>query len=100
MVGPQLFEIRSSAGAILLGLSFLLLLILAVSFRFRPFVFCQYLFTMTGVRLKPAEVRRAFKDKGRTGVRELFLELIIKEDLQQGPLAIPEEKAGAKDGGK
>jgi hypothetical protein len=45
---------------------------------------------MTGVILRPSEVRRAFKSGGREGVRELFLDLIIREDLKEGPAAIPE----------
>jgi hypothetical protein len=42
------------------------------------------------VILKPSEVKRAFKLGGREGVRELFLDLIIKEDLKGGPAAIPD----------
>lgn len=68
-----------------------LLLILVVSFRSRAVVFCQYLETMTGIHLKPADVRRVYREKGREGVREMFLELIIHEDLKEGPIEIPEE---------
>jgi hypothetical protein len=68
-----------------------LLLILVISFRSRAVVFCQYLETMTGITLKPADVRRVFREKGREGVREMFLELIIHEDLKEGPIEIPEE---------
>ncbi|HUP62647.1 MAG TPA: hypothetical protein VNA69_19760 [Thermoanaerobaculia bacterium] len=70
-----------------------LLLILIISFRSRAVVFCQYLAHMTGVELKPSDVRRVFKEKGRNGVRELFLDLIIREDLKEGPIEIPDEKA-------
>jgi hypothetical protein len=45
---------------------------------------------MTGIVLRPTEVKRAFKTGGREGVRELFLDLIIREDLKEGPAAIPE----------
>lgn len=68
-----------------------LLLILIISFRSRAVVFCQYLEAMTGIRLQPSDVRRVYKERGRNGVRELFLDLIIREDLKDGPIAIPEE---------
>lgn len=70
-----------------------LLLILVVSFRSRAVVFCQYLQAMTGIVLKPSDVRRIFKEKGQNGVREMFLDLIIREDLKEGPIDIPDEKA-------
>ena len=72
----------------------ILLLILIVSFRSRAVVFCQYLETMTGIRLKPSDVRRVYREKGRNGVREMFLDLIIREDLKEGPIDIPDEQAG------
>ena len=71
-----------------------LLVILVVSFRSRAVVFCQYLETMTGISLKPADVRRVYREKGREGVRELFLDLIIREDLKEGPVEIPDEVVG------
>ena len=70
-----------------------LLVILIVSFRSRAVVFCQYLQTMTGIRLKPSDVRRVYREKGRNGVRELFLDLIIREDLKEGPMEIPDADA-------
>jgi hypothetical protein len=69
-----------------------LLLILIISFRSRAVVFCQYLQTMTGIALKPADVRRVYKQRGKNGVREMFLDLIIKEDLKEGPIEIPGEE--------
>jgi hypothetical protein len=77
-----------------LGFASVLLLILIVSFRSRPVVFCQYLEAMTGIRLRPADVRRVFRQRGREGVRELFLDLIIREDLKQGPI-VPDEETVA-----
>ncbi len=68
-----------------------LLLILIISFRARAVVFCQYLRTMTGIELKPSDVRRVFRQRGKDGVREFFLDLIIREDLKQGPIEIPAE---------
>jgi hypothetical protein len=71
----------------------ILLIILIVSFRSRAVVFCQYLEAMTGIRLKPSDVRRLYREKGRNGVREMFLDLIIREDLKEGPIEIPDERA-------
>lgn len=88
----SLFQIHSLAGALPLIAAALLLLILIVSFRSRAVVFCQYLNAMTGVSLKPSDVRRVYKQRGQNGVRELFLDLIIKEDLKEGPMAIPDEE--------
>ena len=69
----------------------ILLVILVVSFRSRAVVFCQYLEAMTGIRLKPSDVRRVYAERGRNGVRELFLDLIIREDLKEGPVEIPDD---------
>lgn len=74
----------------LLGTALALLLLLVISFRSRAYVFCQYLKTMTGIALKPREVREAFRRGGKQGVREMFLDRIIREDLKQGPVAIPD----------
>jgi hypothetical protein len=67
-----------------------LLAILIISFGARAVVFCQYLKQMTGIELKPSDVKRAFHDRGRNGVREMFLDLIIREDLKGGPIEVPE----------
>lgn len=72
-----------------------LLAILVISFAARAIVFCQYLERMTGIALKPHEVRRAYRDRGQNGVRELFLDLIIREDLKEGPIAVPDETVEA-----
>jgi hypothetical protein len=69
-----------------------LLLILIISFRSRAVVFCQYLERMTGIELKPSDVRRAYRENGKNGVRELFLDLIIREDLKQGPIEVPDSQ--------
>src|SRR5436305_15000787 len=69
-----------------------LLIILVISFRSRAVVFCQYLERMTGIELEPADVRRAYRERGKNGVRDLFLDLIIREDLKQGPIEVPETK--------
>jgi hypothetical protein len=92
----SLFRIQSMAGALPLGFALLLLVILVISFRSRAVVFCQYLETMTGIRLRPSDVRRVYKTGGRDGVRSYFLDLIIREDLKQGPLEIPHGREADK----
>jgi hypothetical protein len=77
----------------LIAAAAVLLFILVVSFWSRAVVFCQYLRAMTGIELKPSDVRRVYRQRGRDGVREFFLDLIIREDLKQGPIGIPAEKA-------
>lgn len=96
-VFTSLFQVSSLSAAMPLLFALVLLGILIVSFRARAVVFCQYLETMTGIKLKPADVRRLFKAKGRNGVREMFLELIIREDLKEGPIRVPEGIATGED---
>jgi hypothetical protein len=85
-----LFRIETLTSAMPLVFAGVLLIILIISFRSRAVVFCQYLAAMTGIQLKPSDVRRVYRERGREGVRELFLDLIIRADLQEGPLD-PEE---------
>jgi len=92
----SLFQLNSLAAAMPLIFALILLVILIISFRSRAVVFCQYLEAMTGVRLKPADVRKVFDAKGRNGVREMFLDLIIREDLKEGPIEIPDENIDQK----
>ena len=86
------FHFESWADALPISSACVLLLILIVSFRARAVVFCQYLERMTGIELRPSDVRAAYKKRGQTGVRELFLDLIIREDLKEGPLEVPDEQ--------
>jgi hypothetical protein len=86
-----LFEMTSPASWAMLGVALALLVLLVISFRSRAYVFCQYLRTMAGIALKPRDVRAAFKKGGKEGVRELFLDLIIREDLKSGPIPIPDD---------
>ncbi len=83
------FHISSLAAAMPLAFALLLLAILIISFRSRAVVFCQYLQTMTGVRLSPSDVRRVYREGGPDAVRSYFLDLIIREDLKHGPIEIP-----------
>ncbi|HHQ48600.1 MAG TPA: hypothetical protein ENK19_06915 [Acidobacteria bacterium] len=69
--------IMLGAGAALL----ILLVLLVASFLSRPRVFCQYLAHMTGISLKPSQVRARFKTRGKAGVRDLLIDLLIHEDL-------------------
>lgn len=59
----------------------ILLVLLVISFLSRARVFCQYLKHMTGIELKPVTVRRVYRDKGRGGVRDFLISLLIQEDL-------------------
>jgi hypothetical protein len=86
----NLFQLDTLSDAMPLLFTGVLLLILIISFRSRAVVFCQYLETMTGISLKPSDVRRVYREKGQNGVRELFLDLIIREDLKEGPIHIPD----------
>ncbi len=86
--GPSMSQFTSLMPV---AFALVLLVILVVSFRSRAVVFCQYLKAMTGITLKPSDVRRVYREKGRNGVRELFLDLIIREDLKDGPMEIPED---------
>ena len=86
-----IFELASPASWAMLGVGLALLVLLVISFRSRAYVFCQYLKAMAGIALKPSDVKTAFKKGGKEGVRELFLDLIIREDLKSGPIPIPED---------
>lgn len=71
-----------------------LLLLLLASFLSRARVFSQYLAHMTGIRLKPKQVRRVFKSQGRPGVRDMLIDLLIREDLADTsrPQVTPDSK--------
>lgn len=86
-----LLQFKGMTAAMPLVFAAVLLVILVISFRSRAVVFCQYLETMTGIRLKPSDVRRVYRENGREGVRTLFLDLLIREDLKEGPITIPDE---------
>ena len=69
-----------------------LLLLLVVSFLSRPRVFTQYLEAMTDIKLSARDVARVYKRRGKAGVRDMFLELIIREDLRNGPQITPDSE--------
>ena len=87
------FSTLTSATALPFIFAAVLLAILAISFGARAVVFCQYLKRMTGIELRPSDVKRAFKQQGQNGVREMFLDLIIREDLKAGPIEVPAKSA-------
>ena len=75
---------------VLVGTTGALLLVLIVSVLSRPRIFTQYLEHMTGIKLMPKDVASVFKTRGKAGVRDMFLELIIREDLKDGPSITPD----------
>jgi len=70
-----------------------LLLLLLASFMSRSRVFCQYLNHMTGIELRPGTVRGLYKRRGRSGVRDYLIDLLIREDLADPSRVVtPESK--------
>jgi hypothetical protein len=87
-----MIDLSPQATTVMLVSTGVLVLLLAVSFLSRPRVFTQYLYAMTGIKLSPKDVATVFKERGKDGVRELFLELIIREDVKSGPRITPDSK--------
>ena len=85
-----MLEVSTTGVTILLASTGVLLLLLIASFMSRPRLFTQYLAHMTGIKLSPRDVARVFKQRGKAGVRDMFLELIIREDLKDGPRITPD----------
>lgn len=85
-----MFELPQTAVYYLLGSTGVLLLLLVASFLSRPRVFTQYLQHMTGIKLSHRDVAAVFKERGQAGVRDLFIELIVREDLKDGPRVTPD----------
>ena len=88
-----IFRVSSLAAAMPLAFAVVLFIILLISFRSRAVVFCQYLETMTGIKLRPSDVSRVYREGGANAVRAYFLDLIIREDLKEGPISIPPSEA-------
>ena len=86
----HLIELSPEMTTILMVTAGVLLLLLVVSFLSRPRVFTQYLRHMTGIELSSRDVARIYKRRGKAGVRDMFLELIIREDLKEGPRITPD----------
>lgn len=85
-----MLDLSPGTMTVLLVSTGVLVLLLIVSFLSRPRVFTQYLAHMTGIRLSPRDVARVFHARGQSGVRDMFLELIIHEDLRNGPRITPD----------
>lgn len=83
-------ELTPQMTLLLLTISAVLLVMLVVSIFLRPRVFTQYLEHMSGIKLSAKEVARVYKKRGKAGVRELFLELIIHTDLKESPRITPD----------
>ncbi len=85
-----MIDLSPQMNTILVAGAGVLLLLLVVSFLSRPRVFTQYLHTMTGIRLSARDGARVYKRRGKAGVRDMFLELIIREDVKGGPRITPD----------
>ena len=85
-----MIDLSSEAVTLLIGLTSFLLILLVVSMLSRPRIFTQYLKHMAGIELSPRDVSRVYRARGPAGVREMFLELIIREDLRNGPAITPD----------
>jgi hypothetical protein len=83
-------ELSQQVTLVLLGVSSGLVLLLVVAMLMRPRVFTQYLAHMTGIKLSARDVATVYKTRGKAGVRDMFLELIIREDLRDGPRITPD----------
>ncbi len=83
-------ELTPQVTMVLMATTGALLLVLIISMLSRPRIFVQYLEHMTGIKLSSRDVARVFKAHGKAGVREMFLELIIREDLKDGPTIMPD----------
>jgi hypothetical protein len=85
-----MIELSPQMNTFLVASVSVLLVLLVVSFLSRPRVFTQYLHTMTGIKLSARDVARVYRQRGKAGVRDMFLELIIREDVKSGPRITPD----------
>lgn len=95
----EVFQNLQSIKIEYIAFTLILLVILIISFGSRARVFCQYMQLMTGIDLTPSEVKTVFGMRGKEGMRELFLDLLIREDLKASPTITPEtprEKTAAE----
>lgn len=88
-----MIDLSPEATTLLLTTVGVLIVLLIVSFQSRARVFTQYLLHMTGIRLSSRDVARVYRERGQGGVRDMFLELIIREDLRDGPRITPDTPA-------
>ena len=85
-----MIDLPPQVTTLLLTTTGVLLLLLVVSLLSRARVFTQYLRHMTGITLLPRDVARVYRARGQAGVRDLFLDLIIRQDLAEGPKVTPD----------
>lgn len=85
-----MFELDLFTTELFLASAGTLAFVLVIVMFLRPRIFTSYLKHMTGVRLSPKEVAAVYKKRGKAGVRELFLDLIIREDARSGPQRTPD----------
>lgn len=68
----------------------LLVMILIISFITRARVFCQYLKHMTGINLKPRDVKKIYRLQGKEGVRDLLIDLLVRKDIEDSVIRTPD----------
>lgn len=85
-----MFELDLFTTELFLATAGTLALVLLIIMFLRPRIFTSYLKHMTGIELSPKEVAAVYKSRGKSGVRELFLDLIIREDARSGPQITPD----------
>ncbi|MCS7183068.1 MAG: hypothetical protein NZ869_08190 [Thermoanaerobaculum sp.] len=83
-------ELDLATTQLLLATTGTLVIMLVLLMFLRPRIFTSYLKHMTGIELSPKDVARVYKRRGKAGVRELFLDLIIREDARSGPVITPD----------
>ncbi len=85
-----MIDLKPEMVMVLVGTTGTLAVLLVVMMLMRPRIFTSYLFHMTGIKLSASDVARVFSSRGQAGVRDMFLELIIREDLKSGPRITPD----------
>lgn len=85
-----MFELDLFTTELFLATAGTLAFVLVIVMLLRPRIFTSYLKHMTGIALSPKEVSAVYKKRGKAGVRELFLDLIIREDARSGPQITPD----------
>lgn len=86
----DLFKALLTQNIEVFGFTAVLIVILMISFGSRARVFCQYLSYMTGIKLTPRKVMRVYRQGGQPAVRELFLDLLIRADLEDSSRTTPD----------
>lgn len=85
-----MIDLSPQATTLLVTATGVLLVLLGVLMVSRARIFTQYLRHMTGISLSPRDVARVYAIRGQEGVRDLFLDLIIRQDLAERPQITPD----------